>query len=661
MENNEKKLIYASKDKPWMKFYEGYEKEEYPNTNVTDFLKNKKEIKMNNIATEYYGKKISYDEHFYNVDIASTILSELGVKVHDNIMYLMPNVPETGQLFLGATQIGATSDFIDPRPDTMDVVANSKKVLELLKYEKAKYIVTLDMCYLGMLKPIENELKDLGIENIILVSPSDSMNTKGKLSYLSDVINYNELKNIRNKNNDVEKLTWFKAVCQNLQQQNKQKELLDEAIKTSPLNVYKYSDLLCDCKTKRFEEVKDNTLVNYIGHTSGTSGARPKPITSTNLNGISTLVQLQQADINFDEGDRVLHVLPYFAPFGMFDNYLLNMSSGATNIDVPAFEINEFGYLIKKYKPNGIMGTPAWVAALPSCPYLQDMDLSFLKTIIYGGDSMTPQDEERVNKWLRDHGSCCVITKGYGMSEIMGCGSYAQANYNNLGSIGIPLPDTTFAIVDPSVEDRLVELPLQDGKVIGELAMSSPSVTPGVLYDDVIVPHYEMDGKSYIRTRDIVEMDSDGIFYHQARKDRSFARFDGYKVKPYEIEKEILKNDNVSKVCLVEYFDEGKRGNMPICHVVLNKKTTDEENIEIVREIVYNQIIGNHDMSSRQIPSKFKIRTELPLTKNSKVDFKSLIKEGIDGTEINVDVEETNLAVDKIEIYKNKGFERIKK
>lgn len=654
MEKNDKKLVYASSDKPWMKYYKNYEETIDPKTNLTEYLRNKSEINMNNIATEYYGREISYDEHFYNVDIASTIFSELGVKINDNIMYLMPNVPESGWLWLGATQIGAISDFVDPRPDSPDIMANSKKVLELIKYEKANYIVTLDVCYLAMLKPIENKLKELGIENIILVGAADSMDKMGKFNYLSDVINYNNLKNIRNKDQEVQKLKWYQAVLQELNNMKQQSNLLEEAIKTSPLNIYKYQDLLRDVKNVKFTKVVNQDLINYIGHTSGTSGARPKPITSSNRNGISTLEQLKKARINFDIGDRVLHVLPYFAPFGAFDNYLLNISSGATNIDVPQFDISEFAYLIKKYKPNVIMATPAWIAALPSCSYLQNMDLSFIKTVIYGGDSMTAEDEEKANLFLRNHGSNAELEKGYGMSEFMGCGSYAQDDYNKLESIGIPLPDTTFAIVDPNVEDKLVELPLVGKKVVGELAVSGDSVTNGKLNNDVIVKHYKMNGDSYIRTRDIVEMDENGVFYHQARKDRSFARFDGYKVKPYEIEKEIMKNENVKYVCLVDYFDERKRGIMPICHVVLNNETTDEESIEIVKEIVYNQIIGNKNMSSRQIPSKFKVRKSMPISKNGKVDFNALKKEGLDGTEINVDVNETNLLVDNIDIYKNK-------
>ena len=57
-----------------------------------------------------------------------------------------------------------------------------------------------------MLKPIEKELKELGIENIVIISASDSMNLSGKIDYLKDALKYNELKNIRNKNLSVKKL-----------------------------------------------------------------------------------------------------------------------------------------------------------------------------------------------------------------------------------------------------------------------------------------------------------------------------------------------------------------------------------------------------------------------------------------------------------------------
>lgn len=661
-----KETGYPHIDKPWMKYYdEKIANIEDPKTNITEYLKMKTKGNDSLLAHSYYGKNMTLDELFNKASTASKVLTSLGVKKGEIVMNMLPNIPESAQIWLGCANIGAVADFIDPRPDSMDIMANAQKVLEVIKYERAKYIVALDKCYLAMLKPIEKELKELGIENIVIISASDSMNLSGKIDYLKDALKYNELKNIRNNNLSVKKLKSYEVLYARMSNMQKEEKLLKEAIESSILKVSRYSDLIRECRYTSYITDTDAETITYIGHTSGTSGARPKPITASNKNGISTLQQLIKGNVSFTKGDNALHVLPYFAPFGAYDNYLLNIASCANNIDVPEFEINEFGYLIKKYHPNIIMGTPAWLAALPDYSYLTNEDLSCIHTIIYGGDSLSPQDEERVNKWLKQHGSSAKVEKGHGMSEFLGCGSYAQDEYNQLGSIGIPLPNTIYSIVDPNVEDKLVPLKFEEGKerLEGELVVSSDAVTRGILYGDIIVPRYEMDGRSYIRTRDLVQMDKNGVFYHEARKDRSFTRFDGYKIKPYEIESIIEKNDKVKYAKLVEYFDDRQRGIMPMCHLVLkNNDISEEEKIEVIKDIVYNNIIGDSTMSSRQIPAKFKIRESMPLTKNSKVDFNALKNEPLDGSEINVDVSETNLTVDHIEIYKDtkKSKTRIK-
>ena len=498
MEN--KMTGYPHIDKPWMKYYDSSIVDtKDPETNLVRYLMSKNEGYMDYTTQEYYGRKFTFDELYEKSMLAARIFSDLGVKKGDIIMNMVPNIPEASQLWFGATEIGAIADFIDPRPDSMDIMANANKVLEIIKYEKAKYIVALDMCYLAMLKPIEKELKELGIENIIVLSASDSMNLAGKIDYMKDVLNYNNLKNLRNTDRNVQKLKGYRVLLDKMKMMQQTNSELEKAIKSSPLNVYKYSDLVRECQRRSYEYTTDPNLVNYIGHTSGTSGSRPKPITATNRGGISTLEQLIKGNVSFKPGERALHVLPYFAPFGTYDNYLLNIVSNASSISVPEFEISEFGYLLKKYRPNIIMATPAWISAFPDCDYLKDVDLSCVTKVIYGGDSMTASDEEKVNKWLKSHGSSAECEKGHGMSEFLGCGSYAQKDYNLLNSIGIPLPNTIYTIVDPSIEDRLVPLKFDDDKEFlqGELVVHSDAVTPGTLHDDVIVPHYDMDGKDY--------------------------------------------------------------------------------------------------------------------------------------------------------------------
>ena len=653
--NKQDKIItgYPHKDRPWMQFHDdNLSKIRDPKMNITEYLKMMTERLDEEIATIYYGNEDSYYNFWKKVDDASKVFTALGIKDHERVMNLVPNIPEAGHLFLGAAQIGVVSDYIDPRPDTMDAMANAKKVLELIDFEKSNHIVALEQCYLGMLKPIEDELKDRGITRIITLSAADSMNIVGKISYLLDVIKYNQFKNDRERNSAIKQLKWYQALLQKIKSMKKMESLYNDAVKNSSLQVIRYNELLKDIRYSCYKNYYEENQTIYIAHTSGTSGARPKPITLSSENLISSTQQLYKINRFYEPGDKILHILPYFSPLGASNNYILNIASGATSIEVPEFEINEIGYLIKKYRPNVFLATPSWLLSLMKCKYLNKMDLSFIKRIVYGGDSMTGEDEVKLNNWLKEHGCKVVVEKGHGMSEYCGCGSYSYSNYNRYNSIGIPLPNTIYSIVNPDIEDYLEPIKFEDGLdfIEGELVVSSDAVTSGMLDEHIIVKHYELDGKSYIRTRDIVKMDRNGLFYFKYRKDRSFPRFDGYKVKPYEIEK-VIEESPIVKYCrIVPYYDEAMRGNMIKVHIVLEDNVDNTDLRSITEQIINNQFINNPNMSSRQIPKKIKYRENLPLSKNSKVNFKALEQEGIDGTEITVNIEETNLSVGKIQI-----------
>ena len=650
----EQKLTgYPSIDKPWSKYYPAEVKLNTPSCNVTRYLKDKSADFSNNVALTYYGDKIKYHEFWFEVDIASTALCKIGVKRNDRIMFLVPNIPESGYLWLGAAQIGAISDFIDPRPDTMDVTANSQKVLELLKYEKSKFIIALEQCYLSMLKPIESQISELGIHHIIILSAGNSMSKSGKIRYLRDVANYEKIA-LDKKGEKNSSIKAFFSIKKKLQQMKQFQKKYVKAKNESSLSIIEYPSLKKAIHKLDYVEVNDPNSVCYIGHTSGTSTGRPKPIPLTHNNLIFANEQVLAMGISDGRETKVLHILPFFAPFGASNNFLLNISRGSISIEVPEFQLSEVGYLLKRYKPHMIMRAPSWMISLIDCPYLKNENLSFLRHITYGGDSMTKSDEIALEKWLVAHNSKAKIVKGHGMSECCGCSSYSQGAYSRYEAIGIPLPGTIYTLVNPENTDELEEVKLNEGdnSIQGELIISSDAITPGIIDDEVIVPHYYMNGRNYIRTKDIVTMDCDGIFYFNSRKDRMFTRFDGYKYKPYIVES-VIEGHSLVKYCrIVEYYDSFVHGNMAIAHIVLEETDSINETDfkDISETIIEDCFINNPNMSSRQIPRKIRYRPNLPLTKNSKVDFNELIKEGLNGTEMTVDVDEDNISVGNITI-----------
>lgn len=627
---------YPMIDKPWLKYYdEEFLKQPMPKMGIYDYMKSQSIPYKNNTAMSYFGNEIIYDELYNNIDNASRVLSELGIKKDDRIMYLMPNIPETAYLMYGSAQIGAISDYIDPRPDSIDLNVSSKKVLSLIIAEKIDYIVALDQCYLGMLKPIENELKEIGIKNIILVSAKDSMNIKSTINYLNEIRTFNGMR----------------ALKTGLEKTKRMSELLKRAKENSVVELLNYSDLNRDCRNMsiNYSEYTPNKI-DIIVHTSGTSGAMPKPIPLTNDNLNAYVHQTYGANMPMEVGDRALQMLPYFAAFGVVDVVHAGLCHGNNLIQIPEFSPANFGKIISKYKPQTVIGTPTWFLSMTEDKTLEKKDLSFLKMITYGGDTMEVSDEARINEFLKLHNCKSVLTKGHGMSETCGCASYATGEYNKLGSMGIPMPNTVYGVVDPETK-KMIKFAENDEFIEGELVISSEVVTPGILDDRIIVPHIQYNGKDYILTKDIVKMDRNGIMYFLARSDRTFMRYDGFKVKPYEIENVIKKDKNIKYCIISPYVDSEKYGNMILANIVLNKELlTKEEKIAYVKKIINEAFITNPEVSSRQIPSKFKFRSEIPLTRNGKVDFKALINEGLTGEEISVILEETNISIGEIQV-----------
>lgn len=633
---------YPHLDKMWLKYYDSeFLKKSNPTTGIYDYMKQQNKGNEDLTAISYFGKEVSYGELYENIDYASKALTALGVKKNDRIMYLMPNIPETAYLMYGTTQIGAVADYVDPRPDSIDLKVSAKKILELFIEEKANYIIALDQCYLAMIKPIENELKELGIENIIVVSASDSMDLKATANYMIESASFDGLNNLKNK----------------LKNMKKMNELLEEAKKSSTIKIIDYKELINDVRFGTFEKMLyESNKLDLIVHTSGTSSPKPKAIPLTNDNLNSYVHQTFGANMVMCPGDKALHMLPYFAAYGIVNVTHSGLCHGNNLIQIPEFSPANLGKLIKKYKPQTIIGTPTWFLNLMKDKNLTKADLSFLKMITYGGDTMEYDDELAVNQFLRQHNCDTPITKGHGMSETCGCASFAIDGYNIPRTMGIPMPSMTYGIVDPETKQPIK---FEEGKdfIEGELIISGPTVTSGILDGKVIVPHSQYDGMDFILTRDIAKMNRDGILEFLERKDRSFTRFDGFKVKPHELEN-ILKSDERIKYCVVSpYFDAEKMGNMSMATLVLNldEELTNEEKCEIVRDILDKYFIKNTNVSSRQIPSMFKFKNELPQTKMAKIDYNAIINEGITGEEVEVILEETNISIGNIQIIPPKS------
>ena len=412
--------------------------------------------------------------------------------------------------------------------------------------------------------------------------------------------------------------------------------------KMNGVDFYYYDDALNNSKYTFFNDslyVENSPAI--VTHSSGSTTGVPSPIIITNENMNSIAYQHELANLTFEPGKKLLHILPYFAAYGSACCTHMGLSFGMELDEIAKFDIAKVGRLIYKFKPNIVFGNPAWFLAMTKDPALKNADFSFLDCVVAGGASLTETDEKIVNDWLIKHNAHCLLSKGYGLSEISGCGTYTCSDeYNKYGYSGIALPLTQIAILDSKTKTLVKKH--NDGNIVGEAAVSGPSVINKSLNPLKKDKYISIDGEDYYLTGDTVLVDQTGNLKHIERIDRAFSRYDGYKVHPGNIERKIRNYGFVDACPIVSYFSDDRCGSMPVAYVTVpaNNELT---NREIVEKII-NSMLNDKTTTTRDIPSKWVFLNSMPLNAMSKVDFRFLQTELPEGEEsISVEFIESNL------------------
>ena len=103
------------------------------------------------------------------------------------------------------------------------------------------------------------------------------------------------------------------------------------------------------------------------------------------------------------------------------------------------------------------------------------MNLSYLKCVISGGDSLSVSLKKKLDSFLKSHGANIQVREGYGLTECVTGSCLTPANYYKEGSIGIPLPGNYYKIVRPGTQEEV-----EQGED-GEICTCGPTVMMGYL------------------------------------------------------------------------------------------------------------------------------------------------------------------------------------
>ncbi len=556
---------------PWAKYYNNGElKIDIPEGSVYDVLKNNSMDYLDGHAINYLGKNITYRDFLRQIDICSRAFRSQGIRPNDVVTLCMPNIPEAMIAFYALNKIGAIANMIHP-------LSSEQEIKNYLISTNSVMMVMIDLCY----EKVAGIIKETDVYKTIIVSAGRSMSMHMKLGYM-----LTKSYKIKKPFFQGEYLRWSDFIA-----------------KGSNYN-----------GRVEFEVDKDTPAV--ILHSGGTTGT-PKGIVLSNGNFNSEAEQIKMLFTELVPGDKVLAIMPVFHAFGLGVSIHAVLHIGACVDLIPQFDAKHFDDLIIKHNPAIIVGVPTLFEALLNTNN-KKMDLSGLKYIICGGDSLSESLANKINDYLKEHNCKNKIMQGYGLSEASGAVILAYGKHNVIGSIGIPFPGTLAKIVKPHTTEEVEKV----GDT-GEICISGPTVMMGYYNNeketnDALQIHD--DNKIWLHTGDMGYIRKDGVIFYQSRLKRMIVS-SGYNVYPQQIESVIESHEAVMKCTVIGIPHKYK---VQVAKAIIVLKNGYTESLSIKKSI---KELCEKNLSKFSLPYEYEFRKSLPKTLIGKVDFKKLSEE----------------------------------
>ena len=480
---------------------------DYFQGSMYDMLKSVADKYPNNIAMDFMGRSTTYRQLLEHVERCAKALKTIGIRENDCVTIAMPNCPQAIAMFYAINMVGGIANMVHP--------LSSEKEIEFYRNESNSVtVITLDQFY----HKIEAIRNNTNIVNVIIASIRDELSQPLKTGYM-----LTEGRKIRKIPDDAPVIRWQKF-----------------------LNLSKS----CFWRYKVERKPEDPAVILYSGGTTGTT----KGIVLTNLNFNALSQQVIATNPMFRPGDRMLAAMPIFHGFGLGVCIHTMLTQGGRCVLVPRFTAKSYSKLITKYKCNFIAGVPTLYEALLRLPNMEKADLSSLKGVFSGGDSLTIELKKKFDKFLYDHKAVIQIREGYGTTECVTASCLTPPTMHREGSIGLPFPDTYYKIVTPGTDE---ELPYGEE---GEILLAGPTVMREYLHhpeETAQTLRRHADGLTWVYTGDLGVMDADGFVYFRGRRKRMIIT-SGYNVYPAQLENILEAHEAVQRCCIIGVPDSYK-------------------------------------------------------------------------------------------------------
>ena len=523
----------------------------------------------NNVAFDFMGKSTTYKELVENIVICAKSLRALGIRENDKFTIAMPNCPQAIYLFYAVNMIGAIANMIHP-------LSAEKEITFYLNESQSVGAVTLDQFY----AKFQRARQGTPVNNLIIASISDALSPVMKLGYA-------------------------------LTQGRKIEKIPEDA----PIVRWKdFWTMSRSCDNPHVPTKSDSpAVILYSGGTTGTT----KGIVLTNKNFNALGQQVIATNPMFRPGDKMLAAMPIFHGFGLGVCIHTMLTQGGRCILVPRFTPQSYAKDLVKHRCNFIAGVPTLYEALLRLPDMDGADLSCLKGVFSGGDSLSIELKKKFDKFLYDHNATIQVREGYGTTETVTACCLTPTHIYKEGSIGLPFPDTYIKIVEPGTDK---ELPYgEEGEILlsGPTAMKEYANHP---QETAQTLRHHDDGLTWVYTGDLGCMDEQGFVFFKGRAKRMIIT-SGYNVYPAQLENILDAHAFVQMSCIIGVPDSYKMQKVKAFVKLVPEVTPDEQTKKILIDYCRENI------AKYAMPYDIEFREDLPKTLVGKVAYRVLEEE----------------------------------
>jgi len=558
--------------RPWHKHYdEGVPiSMDYPKLALDQLLREAVNTYGDRDAILFFGSGITYRELDALVDRLAAALQELGLEKGDRVSVYMANCPQTVMAYEAIWRAGGVVVPSNPLYTAAEFAHQARDA-------GSKIAVCMSLMY----PRVADARGRTDLEHVVVTNIKE---------YFPPLLNrlFTLLKEKKDGHrveiSDAEGTHWFQDL------------LAGAPEKPKPVDI----------------GPSDTAVLMYTGGTTGL----PKGAVLSHTNLVANARQCGAWSVGLEKGKEVmLTALPLTHSYAMTVCMNQSIDRGYTQVIVAdPRDIGGLLHVIGKHRATVFPGVPALYAAISSHPKVKKgkVDLSCIKQCLSGAAGLPPEVQRRFQELTGGR-----LVEGYGLSE---ASPVTHANplegEDQLGTIGMPMPDTDCRIVDEETETRV----LRTGNS-GVLCITGPQVMSGYWNqpeESENALRADESGTVWLHTGDIAVMEPDGFFKIVDRKKDMILTGGGLNVYPREVEDVLFEHPAVREAGVigvpVEAADQRVKA-----FVVLEEG--EEASVDDIIAFCRDR------MARFKVPKQIEFRDELPKTFVGKVLRRQLAEE----------------------------------